>query len=189
MDVRSMEEITDADLERLARVADADLGPFFERNPHLHDWRERIFAVALAQGAAEHRLRGERGIWDLDVIVCFDGPRSRHLRRQVVHWDWGLSRLGRCPYDPREYTGRAVDVKFWVFPARPDPAEAPRAWLEARLKAAPDPRRSPDLAHEPVILIWPPDRLGEVVWDPQIAPPAKQTTTKRRRKPVGLAPP
>jgi hypothetical protein len=165
MDVRSMEEITDADLERLARVADADLGRFFERNPHQHEWRERIFAVALVQGAAEHRLRGERGIWDLDVIVCFDGPRSRHLRRQVVHWDWGLSRLGRCPYDPREYTGRAVDVKFWVFPARPDPAEALRAWLEARLRAAPDPRRSPDVAHDPVILIWPPDRLGEVVWD------------------------
>lgn len=57
-----MEEITDADLERLARVADADLGWFFERNPHLHEWRERIFAVALVQGAAEHRLRGERGI-------------------------------------------------------------------------------------------------------------------------------
>lgn len=64
-------------------------------------------------------------------------------------------------------------MKFWVFPARPDPAEALRAWLEARLKAAPDPTRSPDLAHEPVILIWPPDRLGEVVWDPQMAPPAK----------------
>lgn len=97
VDVRSMEKITDADLERLARVAEADLGRFFDRNPHLHEWRERIFAVALVQGAAEHRLRGERGIWDLDVIVCFDGPRSRHLRRQVVHWDWGLSRLGRCP--------------------------------------------------------------------------------------------
>lgn len=93
-----------------------------------------------------------------------------------MHWDWGLSRLGRCPYDPREYTGRAA-------------AEALRAWLEGRLKAAPEPRRSPDVAHERVILIRSPDRLGEVVWDPQMALPAKQTTTKKRRKPVGLAPP
>jgi len=189
MNPRSMEEITDADLERLARVVDADLDRFFARNPHLQEWRERIFAVALAQGGAEHRLRGERGIWDLDMIVCFDGPRSKQLRRQVVHWDWGLSKLGRCPYDPPEYTGRAVDVKFWVLPGRPDPAEALREWLEARLMAAPDPAGSPDLAHEPVILVWPPDRFGEVVWDPQMAPPAKQTTTKTRRKPVGLAPP
>lgn len=57
-----------------------------------------------------------------------------------------------------------------------------------RLKSAPDPTRSPDIAHEPVILISPADRLGEVVWDPHMAPPAKQTTTKTRRKPVGLAP-
>jgi hypothetical protein len=84
MNARSMEEITDADLERLARVVDADLDRFFARNPHLQEWRERIFAVALAQGGAEHRLRGERGIWDLDMIVCFDGPRSKQLRRQVV---------------------------------------------------------------------------------------------------------
>jgi hypothetical protein len=133
-------------------------------------------------------VRGKRGIWDLDVIVCFDGPRSKHLRRPVVHWDWGPSSFGRCPYDPPEYTGRAVDVKYWVIPGAPDPADALRGWLEARVRAAPDPIRSPDLAHEPVILIRPSDRLGEVVWDPQLAPPAKQTTTKMRRKPVGLAP-
>ena len=184
-----MEQITDADLDRLGRAAEADLGRFFERNPHLHAWHDRLIAVALAQGAAEHRLRGQRGIWDLDVIVCFDGPRAKHLRRQVVHWDWGPSKFGRCPYDPPEYTGRAVDVKYWVIPGASDPVAALRSWLEARLKAAPDPARSPDLAHEPVILIRPDDRFGEVVWDPQFAPPAKRSTTKKRRKPVGRAPP
>ncbi len=183
-----MESITDADLERLGRAADADLERFFERNPHLEAWRDRIIAVALAQGGAEHRLRGKRGVWDLDVIVCFDGPRSKHLRRQVVHWDWGPSKFGRCAYDPPEYTGRAVDMKYWVIPGKDDPTEALRAWLEWRLKAAPDPSRKHDVAHEPVILIWPDDRFGEVVWDPQMAPPAKQTTSMTRRKPVGLAP-
>src|SRR5689334_4387099 len=109
---RSMENLDDHDLERLRRTAEADLDRFFVRNPHLGEWSERMFAIALAQGGAEHRLRGRRGIWDLDVIVCFDGPRSRHLRRQVVHWDWGPSKFGRCPYDPPVYTGRAVDVKY-----------------------------------------------------------------------------
>lgn len=185
---RSMEQVDDADLERLGRAADADLERFFERNPHLDAWRDRIIAVALAQGGAEHRLRGERGIWDLDVIVCFESPRSRHLRRQVMHWDWGPSKFGRCPYDPPEYIGRAVDVKYWVIPGAPDPVEALRSWLEGRLKAAPDPARSPDVAHEPVILIRPHDRIGEVVWDPLMAPPAKESTSKTRRKPVGLVP-
>ena len=70
-------------------------------------------------------------------------------------------------------------MKYWVLPGR----------LEARLKAAPDPMRKADLAHEPVILIWPEERLGEVVWDPDMAPPGKESTTKERRAPMGLAPP
>jgi hypothetical protein len=191
MNARSTEQIDDADLSRLGRAADADLELFFERNPHLEEWRARVLAVALAQGGAEHRLRGERGIWDLDVIVCFASPdgRPKQLRRPVVHWDWGPSKFGRCPYDPPEYSGRAVDVKYWVIPDGPDAATAVRSWLEWRMAKKPNPHRSPDLAHEPVILIRPHDRLGEVVWDPQVAPLAKQTTSKARRKPVGLAPP
>jgi hypothetical protein len=189
--VRSMEAIDDADLKRLGRVADADLERFFDRNPHLHAWRERVLAIALAQGGAEHRLRGRRGIWDLDVIVCFGNPgkHPKLLRRQVMPWDWGPSKFGRCALDPPAYTGRAVDVKYWVIPRRRDPADALRAWLQARLAKAPDPLRKADVAHEPVILIRPPWRLGEVVWDPDIAPPAKESTTTVRRRPVGLAPP
>ncbi len=110
----------------------------------------RAWLLLLAQGCAEHRLRGERGIWDLDVIVCFASPdgRPKQHRRPVVHWDWGPSKFGRCPYDRPEYTGRAVDVKYWVLPNGPDPATAVRSWLESRLAKAPNPTRSPDVAHE-----------------------------------------
>jgi len=187
-----MEPVDDADLERLGRAADRDLQRFFTRNPHLEGWRDRVVAVALAQGAAEHRLRGERGVWDLDVIVCFASPdgRWRELRRPVVCWDWGPSKFGRCPFDPPEYTGRAVDVKYWVLLATAeDPAAGLRAWLESRLAKKPNPIRAADLAHEPVILIRPEERFGDVVWDPNMAPPAKQETFKRRRRPVGLVPP
>jgi hypothetical protein len=107
MSTRSMEQVSDSDLERLGRAADADLELFFERNPDLEPWRDRVLAVALAQGAAEHRLRGERGIWDLDVIVCFANPDSRpkQLRRPVVHWDWGPSKFGRCRTTRRHTPG------------------------------------------------------------------------------------
>jgi hypothetical protein len=155
---------------------------------HLAGWRKKMFAIAFAQGGAEHYLRGKRGIWDLDVIVCFDGPRSKHLRRQMMFWDWGPSKFGRCPYDPPVYTGRSVDVKFWVFPGAPDPAHALRVWLTARLEAEPDPSSKRDLAQEPVILLWPEERFGEVVWDPDMNPPAKESSTGVRRSPVGLAP-
>src|SRR5206468_7196250 len=130
-------------------------------------WRERLSAVALAQGAAEHLLRGTRGIWDFDLIVCFAETDTlpRLFRRQVVPWDWGPSKFGRCPYEPPAYTGRAVDVKLWVIPDMPDPADALRQWLSDRLEKKPNPARHPDVAHEPVVLIRPQERLGEVVWE------------------------
>jgi hypothetical protein len=185
---RSTESIDTADLERLGRTADADLDRFFDRNPGLFGWRERVSIVALARGAAEHYLRGQRGIWDLDLIVCFADTTKlpRLARRMVVSWDWGPSKFGRCPYDLPEYTGRAVDVKYWVIPGRADPVEALQAWLAKRLAKHHDPVGKPDLAHEPVILIRP--RLGETAWDPGAPPPPKRKS-QSHRKAQGLAPP
>jgi hypothetical protein len=185
---RSYEPLDEADLERLGRAADAELKAFFGRNPHLVGWRERMRVIALGQGGAEHYLRGRRGVWDLDVMVCFahDPTLPRLCRRMVVSWDWGHSKLGRCPYDPPDYTGRAVDVAFWVIPDRPDPVAALRDWLADRAGKHPDPGRKPDLAHEPVVLIRPDP--GSVAWDPPNVPPPRPKSGGHRR-PQGLAPP
>ncbi len=185
---RSLEPLGEADLSRLGRVADAELEAFFARNPRLVGWRDRVRIIALAQGGAEHYLRGRRGVWDLDVIVCFaqDPALPRLWRRRVVSWDWGPSRLGRCPYDPPAYTGRAVDVAFWVIPDRPDAVASLREWLGARAAKHPNPERKPDLAHEPVVLIRP--DLGSVAWDPPNVPRAR-AKAHGHRPPQGLAPP
>ena len=77
---RSYEPLDTADLARLGRAAHAELDAFFARNPHLAGWRDRVRIIALAQGGAEHYLRGRRGIRDLDVIVCFtEDPRLPRL--------------------------------------------------------------------------------------------------------------
>jgi hypothetical protein len=159
---RSYERLDRGDLARLGRAAQAELAAFFARNPHLAGWRDRVRIIALAQGGAEHYLRGRRGIRDLDVIACFaeDSCLPRLFRRMVVSWDWGPSKLGRCPHDPPEYTGRAVDVAFWVIPDRPSAIAGLREWLDRRAARHVDPERKPDLAHEPVVLIHP--DLGSV---------------------------
>src|SRR5215472_7666214 len=73
---RSYERLDESDLARLGRAAEAELSEFFARNPRLDGWQDRVRIIALAQGGAEHYLRGRRGIWDLDVIVCFaEDPR------------------------------------------------------------------------------------------------------------------
>ena len=184
---RSYESIDKADLRRLGRTADVDLDKFFDRNTHLAGWRTRVSVVALAQGAAEHHLRGCRGIWDFDVIVCFADTAAlpRLVRRMVMSWDWGPSKFGRCPYDPPEYSGRAVDVKLWVIPHRHNPLEALREWLARRQVKYPDPLRKPDVANEPVITIRP--RLGHTAWDPGPAPSPRKEK-KGHRRPQGLAP-
>jgi hypothetical protein len=78
-----------AELSRLERVADAELEASLARNPRLVGWRDRVRIIALAQGGAERYLRGRRGVWDLDVIVCFaqDPALPRLWRRGVVSWD------------------------------------------------------------------------------------------------------
>lgn len=185
---RSYERLDESDLARLGRAAEAELNAFFCRNPRLAGWRDRLRIVALAQGGAEHYVRGRRGIRDLDVIACFaeDARLPRLFRRMVVSWDWGPSKFGRCPYDPPEYTGRAVDVALWVIPDRKEAVAGLREWLTARSANHPNPGRKPDLAHEPVVLIQP--DLGTVAWDPGVVPPPRPKTTGHR-KPHGLVPP
>ena len=58
---RSYERLDTSDLARLGRAAPAELDAFFARNPHLAGWRDRVRIIALAQGGAEHYLRGRRG--------------------------------------------------------------------------------------------------------------------------------
>jgi hypothetical protein len=177
---RSCEPLDQADLERLGRLADAELDEFFARNPRLAAWRGRVRFIALAQGGAEHYLRRQRGIWDLDIIICFayDPTLPRLFRRNPTHWDWGPSKFGRCPYDDPSYTGRAVDVMLWVIPDRPDPIEGLREWLSERVAKKPNAIRTPDLAHEPVVLIRP--ERGRVVWDPPSVPPPRDKTEGHR---------
>jgi hypothetical protein len=136
--------------------------------------------IALAQGGAEHYLRRERGIWDLDIIICFadDPTLPRLFRRNPTQWDWGPSKFGRCPYDDSSYTGRAVDVMLWVIPDRPDPIEGLREWLSERAAKKPNTIRTPDLAHEPVVLIRP--EPGRVAWDPPSVPPPRNKTEGHR---------
>lgn len=183
---RSYEVIDDVDLARLGRLAEAECDKFFGRNRHLARWRGQLRFVALGQGGADHYLRGERGISDLDVLLLFaqhpgDDPKP-YLRRSVRSWDWGPSKFGRCPYDPPAYTGRAVDVALWAIPDTPDPLDGLLAWLERRHA---NNRGAPDLAHEPVILITP--EAGRVVWDPPNVPPPAHKTIGHR-PPAGRAP-
>lgn len=104
--------------------------------------------------------------------------------RRTRHVDFGPSDLGRQRYDfakarsPRqlaqwqkwhqEHEGRRVDLMMRGLHCKPnaDPTDVIRDWLDQRIRK---PRSSPGHLREAgVILIDPPDRRGEVIWDPRV---------------------
>lgn len=170
-------------LARLSKIAAADHESFYARRP---EYWGRLIAVVLAQGAALHYLDRTNGVKDLDVWSFFALPleQTRFPEDQRKrHVDFGPSDLGRQRYDLKlaksarqrslmerwsnEHLGRRVDLMMRGLRCEPedDPAEVIRIWLASGVKK---PGASPwHLRQKAVILIDPPERRGEVVWDPR----------------------
>lgn len=159
---RSFKRITKGDLRRLAAIAAADRRDFFARHP---DWAKlyarRAFATALCQGAAQHFVEGKVGVQDFDVYTFYTpNPARRWYAKRRQPRDFGSSKFGRSDDCPA-YVGRRVDLLARAIDRGPreDLAEAICRWLRAgRTKSA------QLLAQKAVVLLSPPQRLGEIVW-------------------------
>ena len=158
---RSFEPIRREDLARLAEIARGALEDFIRRRPRWAPYRERLVAIALCQGAACHYLDGRTGVKDFDVWLFFSEiPGQPFPYRWHSRYDFGPSRFGRTPgfWGP----GRRVDVlgrSLQISPGE-DPARAISGYLEAgRTETA------CHLREKTVILLDPPERLGEIVWE------------------------
>jgi hypothetical protein len=188
---RSYAPLTDAHLARLSVIADEDHRHFTRRQGR-PEYSARRLCVALAQGAALHRLDGTTGVKDIDVWTFYAaipgqpftfGQRKRHV-------DFGVSEHGRNLYPdhfehrqlPRwsRFAGRRVDLMVRSLPVPPETSpdailDALRRWLNAGAQ-----RRRADqgatmpsnwwLAQKAVVLIDPSTHRGRVVW------PARPTT-------------
>jgi hypothetical protein len=158
---RSHERITKSDLRRLGEIAAFDRESLFTRHPRLAVYRERLFAVALCQGAALHYLDGKNGVKDFDVWSFFraDPARTFPYRRNASA-DFGDPRFGKSP-DWEHYVGRRVDLLGRSLPVPEDesPVEALQAYLSSGSTAS-----ARALAKKAMILIYPENQLGQVVW-------------------------
>jgi hypothetical protein len=175
--------LTKRHLTRLSRLAEEDREQFYIAQP---EYRHRLIATVLAQGAALHYLDRKNGVKDLDVWSFFTLPAG-HTRfpadRRHRHVDFGPSDLGRQRYDlaraknahersqwqrwQREHQGRRVDLLMRGLRCDldEDPAAAVRGWIDRGLRRS---AKSPwHLRQSAVILIDPKHRRGEVIWDPR----------------------
>lgn len=171
---RSYEPVTDEDLARLRSLA---LERAVEMRAKRPDWCSELLAACLVQGAARHRLRGDRGVKDLDVYLFFARPYTETdsqnfpFNRGGTDRDFGASAHGRQLYtaadrvDPglakriprwEKFTGRRVDVLARAIETRASPQEAVVAWLERGEGSA------AFLAPTPVIALE--SALGSVWW-------------------------
>ena len=165
MNERSYERMRVDDLRGLAIIALKHLDAFVEEHRENYGWCENhLLLVCLCQGAAEHYVRGERGIKDFDVWTFYEaqaGEKPFPWRRHGTE-DFGPSRFGRNPRD-KGFTGRRIDV-FGRSIAR----HAEQATEDAVLKWVRSKRRSAQhIVTRPVVVLYPERECGRVIWDPQ----------------------
>jgi hypothetical protein len=109
-----------------------------------------------------HYVNERNGVKDFDVWSFYaqydDWPFPARWRGTR---DFGPSKFGRYPSDPPRYSGRRVDLLGRSLPAEPgaDPAGVLRRYLAARRTDS-----AKALAAKAVVLIYPDNRAGEIVW-------------------------
>ncbi len=159
---RSYEPLTIEDLRQLGKLAKADRESLFDRRPDTGDlYRNRLFAVALCQGAALHFLDGKNGIKDFDVWSFYtETPERPFPYRRNTSMDFGDPKFG-VSEDAPHFIGRRVDMLGRSLrDADPTaPVDSLRRYLSQKNTST-----AFYLAQKAVILIEPEDLLGYVVW-------------------------
>src|SRR4051812_1295097 len=159
---RSNEKIGSEDLARLAAIARDDQDSRFARRPRWRPYADRVLCVALCQEAALHYVDGRNGVKDFDVYTFYaehpTGPFPFRWRTEV---DFGPSRFGRYPSDPKSFRGRRVDLIGRSLDVAPtaDPVEAVRRYLGAGRSET-----ARQLAMKAVVLLEPENLRGEIIW-------------------------
>jgi hypothetical protein len=139
-----------------------DREEFFAEHPR---WRrlygDRLLCSALCQGAAAHYVDGITGIRDFDVWSFYREHPDAHFpyRRKRVR-PFGDTRFGRC-LDRPAFEGRPVDlVGRSISSVRlDDPEQAVRRYLRSGAT-----RSARALREQPVVLLEPATRRGEIIW-------------------------
>ena len=160
-DDRSYRRISRHDLARLSDIARADLASLFRRRSATGQcYRNRLIAIALCQGSALHYVDRKNGVKDFDVWTFFRAhPKRPFPYRRNASADFGSPKFGRSP-GCEHYVGRRVDLLGRsLATSRDSPVEVLRHYLaEARTVTA------KELRKKAVVLLYPPELIGTVVW-------------------------
>jgi hypothetical protein len=130
-------------------------------------YADRLRLICLCQGAARHYIHGDRGIADFDLWGFFQEVRGHPFPyRRRGERDFGPSKFGRNPGDSDTYKGRRVDVigRSISMPKNETPIEAVQSYLRHAVTVS-----ASLLAERPVIIVWPRNKCGRVIWGGGVA--------------------
>lgn len=154
-EARSYAQIRISDLEWLADAAYKDIQNFAHRNPRHGTLPERIVAIVLAQGAAQHFVDGVNGVKDFDVWSFFE-----HADGSPV---FPPRRIGHGFYDEPRFQDCSRRVDFMGRTLRDTGAVATLQALRNYLIEARS-RSAFELSKRAVIGLYPRTILAEVIW-------------------------
>lgn len=164
---RTFEQLTKADLDRLASIALDDLQDLFTRRRDTGKlYQDRLLMLCLCQGGAKHFVRQDHGIRDLDVWAFFSEHPSRPFPyRRRGKRDFGPSHLGSHP-DDEGFEGRRIDIIGRSIESNPDELaqDSVLRWLRQRRTES-----AKRISERPVIVLYPESDRGNVIWDPDVA--------------------
>jgi hypothetical protein len=185
---RSFELITRADLRRLTKLAVGDFDGFFRRHKRWRPYADRLMLICLCQGAARHYCDPKRtfaseregGVNDFDVWGFFrkrPNLQAFPYRRHGVQ-DFGPSKFGRSPNDEQRFTGRRIDVFGRSIETRRSetPIEATQRYLRENHTNS-----AGHLAKRPVVVLWPENDCGRIIWRGDAEPSARGRIKRSER--------
>lgn len=146
----------------MAKIALDDLKDLFERKPELGAlYKDKLMCIALCQGAALHYIDNKNGIKDFDVWSFFEQHKDRQFPyRRNVPYDFGDPKFGKSADRPN-FIGRRVDcLGRSLEKAKNETAIATlqKYLIESKTRTA------QELAKKAVVIIYPNELLGTVVW-------------------------
>ena len=108
---RSYEILTEDDLAVLRDLSCEQRELFFSRNPHLkRAFKDRLIAIALCQGAAQHFVDRSTGVKNFDIWWFYpEHPTARYPHRARKEVYCSLPRFGTWRVD---LMGRAIDSRI-----------------------------------------------------------------------------
>jgi hypothetical protein len=164
MDVaeRSYEPVTHTDLRRIVELVLGKLEDIYTHTVVAKLYRNRLLAMTLCQGSAQHYVDLRRGVKDLDVWLFFKAGLAKPFPYRA-RWtiDFGPSHLGRHPLD-RGYEGRRIDLigRSIAMHRGDTPGAAIARWLT-------NPGGSPSyIRQRPIIGLHPENLFAQRLWMP-----------------------